>query len=251
MSKEGNVISVGCNEVPKFSGGIAWDGDDDDFRDFQIGRDQNVSIKDNIVKELFSQLKNSGWLSDEKKSKDTIDLMKEALYPKDAPLKGTRLASLLEFGRIVHAEMNALMDAARRGLSVQGATLYCTTFPCHMCARHIVSSGIDRVVFIEPYPKSMTEDLYSDIVSVDERGDGKNKVKFESFVGLSPNVYIRMFERGKRKHDDGYAYTFEDIERYPRVELFRATYLDFEAIVVGEFVKGIKEKFAQMQLFNV
>ncbi|MEJ7655371.1 MAG: deaminase [Chloroflexia bacterium] len=46
----------------------------------------------------------------------------------------------------MHAEMSALLDAGRRGVPVQGATLYTTTFPCHNCARHIVGAGIDRVV---------------------------------------------------------------------------------------------------------
>jgi deoxycytidylate deaminase len=44
--------------------------------------------------------------------------------------------------------MSALLDADRRGVAVQGATLHTTTFPCHNCARHIVGAGIDRVVFI-------------------------------------------------------------------------------------------------------
>lgn len=57
----------------------------------------------------------------------------------------------------MHAEMFAITDAARRGLSVRDATLYCTTFPCHMCARHIIASGIRKVVYIEPYPKSMAK----------------------------------------------------------------------------------------------
>ena len=59
-----------------------------------------------------------------------------------------------EYGRIVHAELGALAAAARSGLSVVDGTLYCTTFPCHNCAKHIVASGIVRVVYVEPYPKS-------------------------------------------------------------------------------------------------
>src|SRR5690349_8629760 len=48
----------------------------------------------------------------------------------------------------------------------KGATLFCTTFPCHMCARLIIASGVKAVVLIEPYPKSKTHDLYSDSVEV-------------------------------------------------------------------------------------
>lgn len=48
--------------------------------------------------------------------------------------------------RTVHAEQNAICQAARYGLSLQGTTLYCTMEPCRVCAMLIVSSGITRVV---------------------------------------------------------------------------------------------------------
>jgi deoxycytidylate deaminase len=75
--------------------------------------------------------------------------------------------NVIEFGRAVHAEMAALMDSARRGVPVKNATLYCTTFPCHLCARHIVAAGIRRVVYIEPYPKSLAAQLYPDSIAVE------------------------------------------------------------------------------------
>src|SRR5205823_8721516 len=61
----------------------------------------------------------------------------------------SQIRNLIEFGRAVHAEMAALIDAARRGVSVAGCTMYVTTFPCHLCARHIVAAGIKRLVYIE------------------------------------------------------------------------------------------------------
>jgi hypothetical protein len=51
-------------------------------------------------------------------------------------LVGSSVMDLTEYGRIVHAEMCAICDAARVGRSVNGATLYCTTFPCHNCVRY-------------------------------------------------------------------------------------------------------------------
>lgn len=47
----------------------------------------------------------------------------------------------------VHAEQNAISDAARRGISVQGATVYCTHFPCINCAKVLVSSGIKSIKY--------------------------------------------------------------------------------------------------------
>lgn len=51
----------------------------------------------------------------------------------------------------VHAEQNALIQAAQYGISVAGATLYCTAMPCAICAKLIVNAGIRRVVYRDPY----------------------------------------------------------------------------------------------------
>jgi len=51
----------------------------------------------------------------------------------------------------VHAEQNAIADAARRGISVQGATAYVTHFPCIHCAKILASSGIRRIHYFENY----------------------------------------------------------------------------------------------------
>jgi dCMP deaminase len=52
----------------------------------------------------------------------------------------------------IHAEQNAIIQAAKIGLSIQGATLYTTHQPCSVCAKIIVNSGISRVVFEKGYP---------------------------------------------------------------------------------------------------
>lgn len=53
--------------------------------------------------------------------------------------------------RTVHAEQNALAQAARHGLSLEGAELYCSMEPCHTCAMLLVSVGISRVVALRRY----------------------------------------------------------------------------------------------------
>ena len=111
-----------------------------------------------------------------------------------------------EYGRSVHAEMAGLMEAARRGVAVKGATLYTTTFPCHNCARHIVAAGVKRVVYVEPYPKSQAERLHSDSISVDPTAEEvPDHVVFRSFVGVAPRRYVDWFtmEKGSRKGEDG------------------------------------------------
>lgn len=52
----------------------------------------------------------------------------------------------------IHAEQNALLQAAKLGISVNGSTLYCTHQPCSICAKQIINAGIKRVVYLEGYP---------------------------------------------------------------------------------------------------
>ena len=52
----------------------------------------------------------------------------------------------------IHAEQNAIIQAAKLGSSIDGATLYCTHQPCVICAKMIVNSGITRVVYKHGYP---------------------------------------------------------------------------------------------------
>ena len=52
----------------------------------------------------------------------------------------------------IHAEQNAIIQAAKLGVSIEGATLYCTHQPCVICAKMIVNSGISRVVYEQGYP---------------------------------------------------------------------------------------------------
>ena len=59
----------------------------------------------------------------------------------------------------VHAEQNAIIQAAKLGVSIEGATLYCTHQPCVMCAKMIVNSGIVRVVYQEGYPDEFSVEM--------------------------------------------------------------------------------------------
>ncbi len=63
---------------------------------------------------------------------------------------------LIEDGRCIrtlHSEQNAIIQAALHGVSTEGATLYGTCRPCHVCARMIVGAGIGRVVFLGDMPQ--------------------------------------------------------------------------------------------------
>ena len=51
----------------------------------------------------------------------------------------------------IHAEMNAIIWAARKGISIEGATIYVTLEPCSECSKNIIASGIKRIVYLKPY----------------------------------------------------------------------------------------------------
>ena len=61
----------------------------------------------------------------------------------------------------VHAEQNAIIQAAKLGISVDGATLYCTHQPCVICAKMIINSGIKRVVYKEGYPDEFSLEMFA------------------------------------------------------------------------------------------
>ncbi len=62
----------------------------------------------------------------------------------------------------VHSEQNAICQAAKMGVSLQGATLYCTHQPCSMCTRQIINAGIIRVVYQNPYPDDFSLKLFKE-----------------------------------------------------------------------------------------
>lgn len=64
-----------------------------------------------------------------------------------------------EVCRASHAEQNALVQAARYGIAVEGATLYCTTAPCSICAKMLVNAGIRRVVYGQEYPDALAGEV--------------------------------------------------------------------------------------------
>ena len=62
----------------------------------------------------------------------------------------------------VHAEQNAIIQAAKLGISIDGATLYCTHQPCILCAKMICNSGIERVVYGEGYPDEFSLEIFKE-----------------------------------------------------------------------------------------
>jgi hypothetical protein len=156
----------------------------------------------------------------------------------------------LEYGRIIHAEMSAIIDASRIGRPTKQSILFCTTFPCHMCAKHIVGSGIEKVYFLEPYPKSLVGDLHSDSISVEGNDRGNYSqypaVVFEHFFGVAPRRYGELFERGSRKEKGRFKPWVHGVPE-PNLNVTSPVYASFEAMIPTK----VLSQYVNMANFNI
>jgi deoxycytidylate deaminase len=231
--RTGEAVALGCNEVPKAGGGTYWSGEIDDHRDVVEGHDPNEVRKVEVLVDVLNRLKKGEHLSPELlQMDDAYAIGRRLLEDKsEYSVAASQIMDLLEFGRIIHAEMSAICDSARKGLELKDTVMYCTTFPCHMCAKHIVAAGVTRVVYLEPYPKSYAFELHRDSIVVDsDRPTGR--VCFHAFIGVAPFRYRDLFEKGRRKYG-GLAQRWYGGIRRPMIEVYYPSYFKAEAHVVG------------------
>ncbi|WP_437723055.1 anti-phage dCTP deaminase [Sorangium sp. So ce861] len=214
VDKDGNLAATGTNEVPKAGGGVYGQGFvqelEEPLDERCVNREHRIcsntleqnKIQDQIVNVLIEFLKDVSVLTSPATEK-AIAENQEALKDK---LRSSRIGGLLEFSRAVHAEMDALLSAARKGVSPVGARVFVTTYPCHYCARHLVSAGVDEVQYIEPYPKSKALSLHDDSITIDRENweppsRGGSKVLFRPFTGVAPRLYARAFLKDRELKD--------------------------------------------------
>jgi deoxycytidylate deaminase len=93
----------------------------------------------------------------------------------------------LEYCQALHAEENAIIQGAKiGGMGLQGAKIYTTTFPCELCAKKIQQVGIDEIVYTEPYPGNISEQIYL-------RSHFK-QIDTKQFEGIMPRGYFKLFK---------------------------------------------------------
>jgi deoxycytidylate deaminase len=204
VDRNGNLLATGTNEVPKAGGGVygeAFTGEDGIPEDHRCAfrpdkycsstREQNV-----IIEDIINEVASLGAIAKDKAAELRFKL------------KNGRVGDTIEFSRAVHAEMDALLSAARSGASTVGTRLFVTTYPCHYCARHIISAGVDEVQYIEPYFKSLASRLHSDAIQqslTDWKPPSKKgrTLLFRPFTGVAPRLYRRAFLKDRDlKNDD-------------------------------------------------
>jgi deoxycytidylate deaminase len=200
--------------------------------------DPNHERRRQIVHDFAERLDRKGWIKDELKMLFDSDKIDDLFQ--DEQVKDSQVMNILEFGRSIHAEMSAISESARLGKATKGTTLYSTTFPCHMCAKHIVAAGICRVVFLEPYPKSWAHQLHSDSITFNP--NEKNKVLFAPFMGISPRRYRDIFEKkSPRKSEDGKVKRWYFGTPQPMIDDRGFSYIENEKVEIPQSMKGLME----------
>lgn len=151
--------------------------------------------------------------------------------------------NLTEFGRDVHAEMSAVVAAARRGTATEGAYLYCTTFPCHNCAKHIIAAGIQRVVYVEPYAKSFAAEFHLDSAVVESPpSDGCDKIRFVPFTGVAPRRYVTWFSMPSARKARGRPIRWRPDETLPWSGIIDSGFVTREREVVDRIRRILDER---------
>ena len=67
-----------------------------------------------------------------------------------------------ELCRGLHAEQNAILQAAYHGVSIQGSVLFCTNFPCVICSKMLINAGIRQIFYLEGYPDPLSETMLNE-----------------------------------------------------------------------------------------
>lgn len=258
MSSEGSIIATGCNDVPKFGGGLYnADSIEDNrcvhYEDNKCFNDTHKSILTRDIKihlESILQTEIQNLLSETQS-----EIHSKALAPlldkiaQRVPSKATEIIAnktqvkdLIEYSRAIHAEMDAIISLSRQtNQSTNQCTLFTTTYPCHNCARHIVTAGIREVVYIEPYEKSLATRLHHDSISKNKTDE--SKVAFLPFEGVSPRRYADLFKAHNKRKESGSAVKIKVRELNQVIPTYIDSYLDREINVV----RYLQEQFSKTE----
>lgn len=218
----GDVISTGWNDVPKYGGNLYREEDKNDDRCKVSGYCRNDQTKDKLTEEILSKIEENTslleYLKENIKIHDFLTLLSDTIR------KSSRVKDLIEFSRSVHAEMHAIIVGCQQSADLMvGGKLFCTTYPCHNCARHIIAAGITEIYYIEPYIKSLCIELHSDAITEDEKCE--KKVRILLYDGISPSRFLDFFSLNlPRKNKTG------RFERNEKKSLFPKSKISLQAI---------------------
>lgn len=176
-SGEDHLLSVWGDTIDKLkSDGLLDDIHDSDFFCFKDIKSKQIINKK--IDKIFDEL------SEKKELDSSMEILMQEIKTK---LKDKLSIKRLEYARALHAEENALLQAARfGGTGVAGGTIYSTTFPCELCAKKIYQSHLKRIVYTEPYPDSISEKIFLK--------DGVRHIKIDQFEGVKSPSFHKLFK---------------------------------------------------------
>ncbi|HEV2778229.1 MAG TPA: deaminase [Actinophytocola sp.] len=189
----GDVVALGTAEVPAYGGGQYWEGDPGDARDIRLAGDPATAVRLATVETLLDLLAAGGVSLPGPAATVAADLL--AAFDKQQGSHGVghggAAAQTFEsLGRVVHAEMAALLTAARNRLDIGGSTMYVTASSCRQCLRHLVCAGLRQIVYFGPRLDSAPP-FHAD--SVDVRADAPGRLRLTPFTGVGPGAYQALF----------------------------------------------------------
>ena len=188
--KDGQIIGAGWNDVDTNRIGCIYRlrKDVEDIKEnksFPICSDEDYEEFRKIIID-YPQLEHSFCYKDEwgkfKKKRGITKIPNEC----NEVIQKIETRSLQEC-RALHAEENAILQSSfLGGPSLKGATIYTTTFPCELCAKKILKVGIKRIVYCEPYPKSLSMDVFL--------REGVKDIEIIPFEGVKSPSFFRLFK---------------------------------------------------------
>jgi len=155
-----NIIASGYNDVPLTS-------PESNLLYKTCIEEYGYCYRDN-VKGLFSAPEYKGETIDKRKAQETKDIFN----------------SHLDLCRAVHAEERSILQFAKLGgMSLENSIMYVTSFPCQLCSKKIIESGIEEVIYCEPYPNKEGRELLI-----------KANVILKEFEGVKAKSYFKLFK---------------------------------------------------------
>ncbi len=130
------------------------------------------------------------------KDKENEDISKEEMrekmienqdfFPEKG--KGVKSGYRHELCRAVHAEQNAIIQAAVSGVSIKNATLYCTTYPCVVCAKMLINAEIEKIIYHGEYKDPLSQNLLE-----------QSQIEVENYKRKSEQQLLNYYERYKEE----------------------------------------------------
>lgn len=231
----GDVLAVGWNDVPQFGGNLYMADpkkDPNGDKDKRCWNLEGGTCFNDQEKRVISEL-----IINDLVGHKIIDENNKNFAIKSV-VENSKVKDLIEFSRAIHAEMHAiLMGSQLGGDRMKGGKLFCTTYPCHSCARHIVAAGIKEVYYIEPYRKSLATKLHGDSITEDETE--VSKVRILPYDGVAPTRYLKLFRVPKdSRKSAGKMIRIDPKRAMPRFDKTLEALPALEALIV----KGLQEK---------